>query len=690
MPGIKNINQSNTSPNKTHETSILNPPNSVTKLNTHGLLLNKIVFNPPTDEDHYREVDEDQIIINPRRHDNSNVISNQPIANTETYKKQNTDDYVINDDLENASMVKDDEFTADQKFGPILKMNKTGKLKFFNNLQHVQPSLVPAASITGKVQFKPLIAENKDNNLSTMNEEEAQEHILSGPSIETFNNNPLKRKISILEEDDDDINHSVKLGQGLKAFDLDFDMSDSDNGNVSNDSDQGIAQILQKKLKQNNNNGDLIEHPNKDDFAQLSNQGDVSIEFIRADDDNKFDYILSPEKRPNSKTGSPKNRIDSPLKEISINLSDTSSSRSNRKQLKSSFNSNKMSLTALGSRLDRNSSKLLRLSPAAPSNKISDKENQPKIIPSSPSIQSSRKKLRSLPKLPQPNLSSSIMGSPSFLNDNQSLSASPVRNNNPQTKNISVSHYLNNQKNNLNNLIKVINNMQKDANLLENVANEISGVDQTKYDNLKRLYYAEAAQKEKCLNENKEISMKLRLLEDKLAEVRKKEEKLETQIMQNNERDLENINKFTELKQNTDKKIQELEKENEHFKERLNMIEVQNAKELEELKDEKDQLLETLKEKELQINEFKQKTENFDMTLEKEMSKMNTDLYQQYSKKHEEKMKQVKLSYSEAMNSLKKVVQQLRSDVSKKNEEINRLKQQQMSNNQIGTRRGYK
>lgn len=151
--------------------------------------------------------------------------------------------------------------------------------------------------------------------------------------------------------------------------------------------------------------------------------------------------------------------------------------------------------------------------------------------------------------------------------------------------------------------------MQKDANLLENVANEISGVDQTKYDNLKRLYYAEAAQKEKFLNENKEISMKLRLLEDKLAEVRKKEEKLETQIMQNNERDLENINKFTELKQNTDKKIQELEKENEHFKERLNMIEVQNAKELEELKDEKDQLLETLKEKELQINEFKQKTE---------------------------------------------------------------------------------
>ncbi len=29
--------------------------------------------------------------------------------------------------------------------------------------------------------------------------------------------------------------------------------------------------------------------------------------------------------------------------------------------------------------------------------------------------------------------------------------------------------------------------------------NEISGVDQTKYDNLKRLYYAEAAQKEKVL-----------------------------------------------------------------------------------------------------------------------------------------------------------------------------------------------
>ncbi len=37
-------------------------------------------------------------------------------------------------------------------------------------------------------------------------------------------------------------------------------------------------------------------------------------EFIRADDGNKFDYILSPEKRPNSRTGSPKNKIDSPLK----------------------------------------------------------------------------------------------------------------------------------------------------------------------------------------------------------------------------------------------------------------------------------------------------------------------------------------------------------------------------------------
>lgn len=691
MSGIKDGSRSHISPNKSNEPSLLNPPNSVTKLNTHGLLLNKIVFNPPSDEDHYREVDEDQIIINPRRHDNSHVISNQPIANTETYKKQNTDEYVMHDDLENASIVKDDEFTADQKFGPIIKMNKTGKLKFFNNLQHVQPSLVPAASITGKVQFKPLVTNKNDQNLSIMKEEEGQEHVLSGPGIETLNNNKLKRKISILEEDDDDeVNHSVKLGQGLKNFDLNFDMSDSDNEDLANDSNQGIAQILQKKLKQKNNSSDFIDVSNKDDFAQMNNQGDVSIEFIRADDDNKFEYILSPEKRPNSRNGSPKNRIDSPLREISINLSDTSSTRSAKKQLKPSFNSNKLASSVLGSRLDRNSSKLLRLSPAAPSNKISDKENQPKIIPSSPSIQSSRKKLRSLPKLPQTNLNSSIMASPSFLNEHNSVNASPVRSNGSQPKNISVSHYLNNQKNNLNNLIKVINNMQKDASLLENVANESNGVDQAKYDSIKRLYYVESSEKEKYMNENKEMALKLKLLEDKLAEARQKEEKLESQIMQNSERNLENMNKYTELKQNSEKRIQELEKDNEHYKQRLAMIEEQSAKEMEDLKKEKDQVLETLKEKELQINELKQKTDNFDMTLEKEMSKMNTDLYEQYSKKHEEKMKQVKLSYSEAMNSLKKVVQQLRSDVSKKNEEINRLKQQQMSSNQISTRRGYK
>lgn len=675
MSGIKNINQSQVSPNKPNEHSLLNPPNSVTKLNTHGLLLNKIVFNPPTDEDHYREVDEEQIVINPRRHENSNVISNQPIANTETYKKSNNDDYVINDDLENVSMVKDDEFTADQKFGPIIKMNKTGKLKFFNNLQHVQPSLVPAASITGKVQFKPL--NKQDNDLSVMNEE--HEHVLTGPTNEE-NNNKLKRKISIL--DDDDTNHSIKLKSSLQNFDLDFDMSDSDNYDSANNSNQGIAQILQSKLNQQSNNDPVEEY--KDDFGQLSHPGNNSIEMIRGDDDNKFEYILSPEKRPNSKTASPKNKIDSPLREISINLSDTSSTRSHKK-LKTFQNNNVSS--ALGSRLDRNSSKLLRLSPAGPSNKISDKENQPKIIPSSPSIQSSRNKIKSLPKLPQTNLNSSLMGSPSFLLENQG--ASPTRNSS-QSKNISISHYLNNQKNNLNNLMKVLNNMQNDANLLENVSHDTNGVDRTKYENMKRMYFMEKNEKERLLSENNDITSKLKLLEDKLMEVRKKEEKLEAQIMQNNERDLENINKYTELKQTTDKKILELEKENEHMKDKLDMIEAQNSKEINELREENNNLLQSIKEKELEINEFKQKTKNFDMTLEKEMSKMNTDLYEQYSKKHEEKMKQVKLNYSEAMNSLKKVVQQLRSDVSKKNEEINRLKQQQMSTNQLGTRRGYK
>ncbi|SGZ40613.1 uncharacterized protein HGUI_02813 [Hanseniaspora guilliermondii] len=675
MSGIKNINQSQVSPNKPNEHSLLNPPNSVTKLNTHGLLLNKIVFNPPTDEDHYREVDEEQIVINPRRHENSNVISNQPIANTETYKKSNKDDYVINDDLENVSMVKDDEFTADQKFGPIIKMNKTGKLKFFNNLQHVQPSLVPAASITGKVQFKPL--NKQDNDLSVMNEE--HEHVLTGPTNEE-NNNKLKRKISIL--DDDDTNHSIKLKSSLQNFDLDFDMSDSDNYDSANNSNQGIAQILQSKLNQQSNNDPVEEY--KDDFGQLSHPGNNSIEMIRGDDDSKFEYILSPEKRPNSKTASPKNKIDSPLREISINLSDTSSTRSHKK-LKT-FQNNKVS-SALGSRLDRNSSKLLRLSPAGPSNKISDKENQPKIIPSSPSIQSSRNKIKSLPKLPQTNLNSSLMGSPSFLLENQG--ASPTRNSS-QSKNISISHYLNNQKNNLNNLMKVLNNMQNDANLLENVSHDTNGVDRTKYENMKRMYFMEKNEKERLLSENDDITSKLKLLEDKLMEVRKKEEKLEAQIMQNNERDLENINKYTELKQTTDKKILELEKENEHMKDKLDMIEAQNSKEINELREENNNLLQSIKEKELEINEFKQKTKNFDMTLEKEMSKMNTDLYEQYSKKHEEKMKQVKLNYSEAMNSLKKVVQQLRSDVSKKNEEINRLKQQQMSTNQLGTRRGYK
>ncbi|CAI8502872.1 unnamed protein product [Hanseniaspora opuntiae] len=678
MSGIKNINRSQISPNKSNDHSHLNPPNSVTKLNTHGLLLNKIVFNPPTDEDHYKEVDEEQIVINPRRHENSHVISNQPIANTETYKKSSNDDYVVNEDLENISMVKDDEFTADQKFGPIIKMNKSGKLKFFNNLQHVQPSLVPAASITGKVQFKPLLKE--DNDLSVMNEEHEHEHILSGPTNEE-NNNKLKRKISILE-DDDEANHSIKLNGSLQKFDLDFDMSDSDNYDSANNSNQGIAQILQSKLKQQSVN-DLVDDY-KDDFGQLSHPGDNSIEMIRADDDNKFEYILSPEKRPNSKTASPRNRIDSPLREISINLSDTSSTRSNKK-LKTSQH-NKLS-SALGSRLDRNSSKLLRLSPAGPSNKISDKENQPKIIPSSPSIQSSRNKIRSLPKLPQTNLSSSIMGSPSFLMENQS--ASPARSSS-QGKNISISHYLNNQKNNLNNLMKVINNMQNDASLLENVSHDTNGVDKAKYENMKRMYLIEKNEKERLIKENTGIASKLKLLEDKLIEVRKKEEKLESQIMQNNERDLENMNKYTELKQTTDKRILELEKENEHMKDKLNMIEAQNVKEINELKEENNKLLQSIKEKELQINEFEQKTKNFDMTMEKEMSKMNTDLYEQYSKKHEEKMKQVKLNYSEAMNSLKKVVQQLRSDVSKKNEEINRLKQQKMSSNQLGTRRGYK
>lgn len=674
MSGIKSISRSQMSPNKSNDHSQVNPPGSVTKLNTHGLLLNKIVFNPPTDEDHYKEVDEEQIVINPRRHENSHVISNQPIANTETYKKSNNDDYVVNEDLENVSVVKDDEFTADQKFGPIIKMNKSGKLKFFNNLQHVQPSLVPAASITGKVQFKPLL--KKGDNLSVMNEE--HEHVLSGPVSEE-NNNKLKRKISILE--DDEINHSIKLNGSLQKFDLDFDMSDSDNDDLANNSNQGIAQILQSKLKQQSSN-DLADDY-KDDFGQLSHAGDNSIEMIRGDD-NKFEYILSPEKRPHSKTASPKNRIDSPLREISINLSDTSSTRSNKKLKPTEHN--KLS-SALGSRLDRNSSKLLRLSPAGASNKISDKENQPKIIPSSPSIQSSRNKIRSLPKLPQTNLNSSIMGSPSFLMESHGVS--PARGGS-QGKNISISHYLNNQKNNLNNLMKVINSMQNDASLLESVSHDTSGVDRGKYENMKRMYLLEKNEKERLINENNGITSKLELLEDKLMEVRKKEEKLETQIMQNNERDLENMNKYTELKQATDKRILELEKENAHMKDELAMIEAQKAKENNELREENNKLLQSIKEKELQINEFEQKTKNFDMTMEKEMSKMNTDLYEQYSKKHEEKMKQVKLNYSEAMNSLKKVVQQLRSDVSKKNEEINRLKQQQMTTNQLGTRRGYK
>ncbi|KAL6927757.1 hypothetical protein ACO0SA_004380 [Hanseniaspora valbyensis] len=152
LPTKSKENNQKKSPDKKRTSSSNNT--SIGKINTHGLLLNKIVFSPPKDEDHYREMDIDEQVINVRS--NHNVITNQPIANTKSYNTSgnDNDEYAILDDLENASVVKDDEFTSDQKFAPILKMNNTGKLKFFTKLQQVQPSLVPAALLQEKFNLK--------------------------------------------------------------------------------------------------------------------------------------------------------------------------------------------------------------------------------------------------------------------------------------------------------------------------------------------------------------------------------------------------------------------------------------------------------------------------------------------------------------------------------------------------------
>ncbi|KAL6927758.1 hypothetical protein ACO0SA_004381 [Hanseniaspora valbyensis] len=311
-------------------------------------------------------------------------------------------------------------------------------------------------------------------------EEEQDLDILSSPKHQLHgndankmalnNNNHLKRKVNIMEVDDevdvsdknDDSNHSIQLGGGVNKLNLNFDMSDSE-GDNSNNSNIGIANILQEKFKLQANDSDKRDVVNKDDFGQsrnVINEGDVSIDAVVRGEEN-INIWTSPDKR-------------------------------------TSGDSNKETVPNF------------RLSPSGNRNNYADKENQihQQVIPSSPSILSSRKKLKSLPKLPPNHMNSPMLNvkmmsplskPPASLDLDMSSSIKSSRNNSPLrnfnietdsqlkqsnkvsklkspmefNKNINISQYMNNQKNDLNTLMKVINNMQNNVSKLANIPSEM-------------------------------------------------------------------------------------------------------------------------------------------------------------------------------------------------------------------------
>ncbi|XBW36479.1 hypothetical protein QEN19_002057 [Hanseniaspora menglaensis] len=716
-PGKKRANSSNT---------------SAGKINTHGLLLNKIVFSPPKDEDHYREMDINENVLSVRS--NHNVITNQPIANTKSYENEQGGndeyaEYAVLEDLENGSVVKDDEFTSDQKFAPILKMNNTGKLTFFTKLQQVQPSLVPAASITGKVQFKSLNT-NGGEQLSMMQEEKEGE-IFSSPQQPVYgqepvnNNNLLKRKANIMEIDDveeeDVSNHSIRLGSGLKKMNFNFDMSDSEDS--SNHNNPGIANILKQKFNlQHDESGN--SNLNKDDFGQISNNksGDISIDAIVRG--TQHQDLSSPDKRTSGDGN--KNKFESPLKNISINLNE-SSDLSGISTQKKNLN-NKLGLNSLsGSLLDRNSSKFLRLSPSGNKQNFANKENQihHQIMPSSPSIQSSRKKLKLLPKLPPNHLNSPLLNvkmmSPmpkgtSHLDLDMSSSVKSSRNNSPsRSHNISSrlsaksfnrvaktqgvtnspdsrSSYLEIQRDEINNLVSIVTHMQK--NFAKYSKLEQSNDESQNFKILKQNYDREIEAKMRLDTQNEQLSARVIKLEKDLLESANKMTKLESQLLNKNQREVEMENKFTELEKTSAEKVKDLQEKIDSLTkinldaiENLKQIDVKNVEKLNLISKERDELLIDVQSKNDLISNLNKTVSNFDKVQEENLTKLSTDLYQQYSKKHEDKLNHMKQSYTQALNSLKKLVHSLRDEITKKNEEINKLKTQLSSSTQTSTRR---
>lgn len=740
---VSNQNKENThnkSPNKKKSGSSNNT--SIGKINTHGLLLNKIVFSPPKDEDHYREIDANQEVVNVRS--SNNIITNQPIANTESYRKSisNTNtgnEYVVLDDLENGSIVKDEEFTSDQKFAPILKMNNTGKLMFYTQLQQVQPSLVPAASITGKVQFKAL-AKNMDDQLSMMQEEEDLD-VLSSPHHQLFggklppNSNHLKRKIDVAEFDDDEAlkkeqesDHSIVLGAGVNNLNLKFEMIDSEDNDENNNKNTSTAH---SHIATNIQPNEEREALNKDDFGQLNNNydGDISIDGVVRGDENN-DVFMSPDKRTSG--DSSKNKVESPLKNISINLndnSDVSSSSAQKKKLNKKLQQQNLN-SAL---LDRNSSKFLRLSPSGGRKFNADKENQlyPQIVPSSPSIHSSRKKLKSLPKLPlnhsnspmlnvkmmspasKPlanldlDMSSSINSSKNdsplrnfnFGNDSQLKSFNRVSKHNlasTGSKKSNVSQYVISQKGELQTLMNVVTNMQKHISMLSNVSSDSITSGSQELSHLKQKYEIEVASKLRLSDQNKELLLKVAELEKDLIKSNKKITKSEGDLLNKNQRELELEKKYNQLEKASNdsfKKMQEeiatLKKQKTDLFQKLTEQETSTVDKIKSLAAERDLLLKDITAKKELIVTLNKSVADFNKNHEESLSKLSTELYEQYSKKHEDKLNYLKQSYTQALNSLKKLVHSLRDDLTKKNEEINKLKQQVLSSNQPTRRTGY-
>lgn len=743
MVSNQNIeNTNNKSPNKKKNGSSNNT--SLGKINTHGLLLNKIVFSPPKDEDHYREIDSNHEVVNVRS--SNNIITNQPIANTESYRKSignAGNDYVVVDDLENGSIVKDEEFTSDQKFAPILKMNNTGKLMFYTQLQQVQPSLVPAASITGKVQFKAL-AKNMDDQLSMMQEEEDLD-LLSSPQHQLFggklppNNNHLKRKIDVAEFDDDEAvkkeqesDHSIVLGAGVNKLNLKFDMLDSEDNNENSSKNISTAHShITASMKSDVRREAL----NKDDFKQLKNNydckydGDISIDGVVRGDENN-DVFMSPDKRTSGDNS--KNKVESPLKNISINLNDNSDVSSSSAQKK--ILAKKLQQQNLNSALlDRNSSKFLRLSPSGGRKFSDDKENQlfSQIIPSSPSIHSSRKKLKSLPKLPLTNSNSPILNvkmmSPASKvsahldldmssSINSSKNDSPLRNFNigddSQLKNFNrvskhnlasagsnksnMSQYVINQKSELQNLMNIVTNMQKNISVLSNNSSDSKISSPQKFTNLKQKYDIEVASKLRLSTQNKELLQKIVQLEKDLADSHKKITKSEAALLNKNQKEVELEKKYNQLEKafndsikNHEEEISIMKKQKTEMLQKLNKQETSTLEKIKSLAAERDVLLKDITSKKELIVTLNKSVADFNKNNEESLSKLSTELYEQYSKKHEDKLNYLKQSYTQALNSLKKLVHSLRDDLTKKNEEITKLKQQVLSGNQPARRTGY-